>query len=149
LEQKDVVVGGHREELTEQRQRLLVDGVVHLPAVAVLHDAHAAASELEELLARLLEDGERQSGRAGAEVVYARHDRWGWWRMQPRPGGARRDPAPDVRGRLAPTSVLARASFPGADHSSENVPRAQGVSARWPMSRRSCMPSKRMAAQAS
>ena len=52
----------------EQRDRLVVDRLVLLAAVAVLHDRHAGALEVEQLVAGALERGEREAGGAGVEV---------------------------------------------------------------------------------
>ena len=73
LEEEDLVGGGNGEELAEQGERLVVDGLVLLAAVAVLHDRHAAAGEVEEFLAGPLERGERQGCGTGVEVHLAGH----------------------------------------------------------------------------
>jgi hypothetical protein len=69
---------GHGEERAQVGLGLLDGGVELLPAVAHLHDAHPGAAVVDELLLRLLEDGERERGRARREVVDA-----------PVPGGGR------------------------------------------------------------
>src|SRR5262249_18291204 len=58
-------------ELGEERQRLAVDRLVDLAAVRVLHDRHAAALEVEELVARALEDRQRQTSGTSVEVRHS------------------------------------------------------------------------------
>ncbi len=69
LEEEHLVVGGDGEQLAGQRDRLVVHGLVRLAAVAVLHDRHARALEVDELALRALEGGEGEAGGAGVEVV--------------------------------------------------------------------------------
>ncbi len=64
LEEEHLVRRGHGEELAQERDRLVVDRLVLLAAVAVLHHGHAGAGEVQELVAGALEGGERE-GRRG------------------------------------------------------------------------------------
>ena len=73
LQEEDLVRGRHGEQVAQQRERLVVDGLVLLAAVAVLHDRHATSGEVEELLAGPLERGERQGCGTGVEVHLAGH----------------------------------------------------------------------------
>ena len=74
LQQQDLVVVGHGEQLAHQRQRLLVHSVVGLATMAVLDDAHARTLEVEKLALRALESGQRKCRRACVEVHYSGHD---------------------------------------------------------------------------
>ena len=62
------MVAGTSEHLAQEGERLVVDRLVLLAAVALLHDAHPGPGEVEELALGALEGGERESRGAGAEV---------------------------------------------------------------------------------
>ena len=63
----------HIEQLGQERFTLLVDLRVRGATVAVLDERHARALVIEELALGVLESGERESGRTGAEIDDATH----------------------------------------------------------------------------
>ncbi len=73
LQEEDVVGGRRAEQLPQQRERLVVHGLVLLSAMGLLHHGHAGAGEVEQLVASPLEGGERQGRGARVEVHRATH----------------------------------------------------------------------------
>ena len=64
-----VEIVGHGGVLSEERERLLVDGLVLRAPMAHLDHGHAGTGEVEELALHLLEHVERERAGAGAEVA--------------------------------------------------------------------------------
>ena len=60
------------KQLSQVGDGLLVNLVVHRPAVAGFQDGHAGAAEVEQVHLHLLQNGQRQRRRPGIEVVNAR-----------------------------------------------------------------------------
>ena len=73
LDEADRPVVVEPAELLEVGDRLLVDGVVVLAAVAHLHHGHSAALVVDEVRLRVLQDLEWQRRRTGGEVVCTGH----------------------------------------------------------------------------
>ena len=75
-EEQDLVRVRDREQLAEDVERLVVDRVVDLAAVAHLDERHPRVGVVDELGRRLLERRERQRARTGREIENPlRHDR--------------------------------------------------------------------------
>jgi hypothetical protein len=74
LKQEDFVARRHDEQLPEEGDRLVVDRLVLLSAMAVFHHRHAASGEVEELVAGALQRGQGKGGRSGVEIDRSFHE---------------------------------------------------------------------------
>src|SRR3972149_5482299 len=100
-----MVVIAHGKQLTDQSNRLVVDGFIGLAAVAVLHHAHARAPHVEQLVARTLQGGDRERSRSSIEVRHSGHGSTGillGWRQGMLPGRT----APEAAAVAVVASVL-------------------------------------------
>lgn len=71
LQEQDLVVCGHFEQGAQALQSFVVDVVVDFAAMAELHHAHATSFIVQEFIANLFEDFDRERARSGGEVVDA------------------------------------------------------------------------------
>jgi hypothetical protein len=74
LEEQDLVVVGRAEEFGHVGEGFGVDGVVGFATVAVFHDGHAGAVEINQLFLGDFEDFEGKRGGAGVEVECSAHE---------------------------------------------------------------------------
>jgi len=73
LQQQDIVVVADVEQLFDEGDRLVVNGFIDLTAMAVLHHAHAAAVDVEQLPLRAFESAQGKSCGACIEIDYSSH----------------------------------------------------------------------------
>ena len=73
--EKHGIIFGELQEFSNVFDSFVVDRFVFLATVAHLHEGHAGALKLHQLGLRLLQNFQRQYGRARAEIIYSRHGR--------------------------------------------------------------------------
>ena len=75
LEETDLVVVGYIQHLADTGLSVLDDLIEPLAAVAHLHHAHTAAMVVQQVGLSFLQNGNRQHGRTGAEIIHTIHKR--------------------------------------------------------------------------
>ena len=75
LEETNLVVVGHIQHLADTGLSVLDDLIEPLAAVAHLHHAHTAAMVVQQVGLSFLQNGNRQHGRTGAEIIHTIHKR--------------------------------------------------------------------------